>query len=98
LVKKDLKSKGNSMKINHKLIRDIIKYTGFLIFLITVILKLRSLFIYGGTKVVTEVEGSDDEDESEPELQQTEPNEVPQSVGRFSEYVSKITKSPLKRI
>lgn len=98
------------MKINHKLIRDIIKYIGFGIFIITVIIKLKNLVMHGGTKVVTEIEESDEEDESEIHYEpQTKPipekvseyvgeGEFTEGEGEFTQYDSKITKSPLKRV
>lgn len=38
------------MKINHNLIRGILKWTGFTIFAISVFIKLKDIIQYGGTK------------------------------------------------
>lgn len=52
------------MKINHKTIRDVLKAIGIAIFIISVFIKLRKIFIYGGTRVVKVDEDGDEIQES----------------------------------
>ena len=40
------------MKVNHAMVRDILKFIGITIFVISVALKLKEIFIYGGTRTV----------------------------------------------
>jgi hypothetical protein len=59
------------MKINHKLIKNIIMGIGIGIFIISLIYKIRNLILYGGTSVV---------DDNDPTEQKEEVNIEPPSA------------------
>lgn len=63
------------MKINHNLIRGILKWTGFTIFAISVFIKLKDIIQYGGTKK----EVTDDVDASKNVVYNEQPAEVEDS-------------------
>lgn len=52
------------MKVNHKLIREVLQITGITIFLVSIFFKLRNLLLYGGTRII-------EEDENEHEKKDT---------------------------
>ena len=50
------------MKINHKLIRNILQVAGISIFIVSVFLKLRNLVMYGGTSFAEEENENENKD------------------------------------
>ncbi len=60
------------MKINHKIIRTVLSSIGIALFIVSIVFKLKDIFLYGGSKPVVVDDGSEiealDDDEEYPEL------------------------------
>lgn len=91
------------MKINHNLIRGILKWTGFTIFAISVFIKLKDIIQYGGTKK-SQVDDTDapknavyeneypavvgSDDVAEVETSDEEYDEEPEAYGKYDAQMS----------